>query len=442
MMKVFFKYTLFVFLGFMILISCNEEDCIKPIHKSSHESITNYEKRMEWFVNAKFGIMIHWGPVTLTGKDMSWSRYGYRIDMGSMPEWDPEKMTPAKEYDTLYKAFNPINFDADEWLELIKNSGAKYFVFTSKHHDGFCMFDTDYTNYKITSKESPYRKDICSMLSEAVHDKGIRLGWYYSPTDWYDPDYFTSTHSKYIEKMHGHISELMIEYGQVDLLWFDSGNPPHYWNSPELIRKIKAINSNVIMNNRSVYPRGDYITPEGHIPDFYIERPWEAVISISEYWSYKPGSLLLSAENCISMICLCAGRGGNLLLNITPGPDGSIEKRQQDILNKIGNFMNDYGDIIYNTKSGPYIFESNDLVSTYIDNTLNIMFLSDGIIEIKIPKPKNELLEYEAFNIDGFTFMENDSTYDIKIAGIDQMPGILSLKYKDVIDDSLLETEY
>lgn len=441
-MKLYLKYIFLVFLLLMILLSCSEEDCIKPIHESSHESITEYEKRMEWFVDAKFGIMIHWGPVTLTGKDMSWSRYGYRIDMGSMPEWDPDKMTPAEEYDTLYKAFNPVNFDADEWLGLIKNAGAKYFVFTSKHHDGFCMFDTDHTNYKITSNESPFGKDVCSLLSKAVHDKDIRLGWYYSPTDWYDPDYFTSTHSKYIEKMHGHISELMTNYGQVDLLWFDSGNPPHYWNSQELIQNIKSMNSNVIMNNRSVYPRGDYITPEGHIPEFYIERPWEAVISISEYWSYKPESLLLSEDECISMICLCSGRGGNLLLNITPGPDGSIEERQKDILGKIGHFMNEYGEIIYNTKPGPYSFESDELVSTYIDNKLNIMFLSDKNIQIKIPKPNNELLEYEFFNLTDFTFTENSYSYDISISGIKEVPGILRLKYKNIIDDLILETDY
>jgi alpha-L-fucosidase len=441
-MKNFFVFILFGI--FISLVSCKkEEDCVGPIYDSIHETAQEYKLRMKWFTDAKFGVMVHWGPVTLTGKDMSWSRYGFRKDQGKMPEWDPEKMTKAEVYDTLYKAFNPVNFDADRWMEIVSGAGAKYFVITTKHHDGFCMWDTKYSDYKITSKESPYGQDVCSQIAVAARKNDIRLGWYYSPTDWYDPDFFTPTHSKYIEKMHGHISELMRNYGVIDLWWFDSGSRGYFWNSSSLIDSIKAVLPNSIFNNRSVYEKGDYYTPEGFIEKFNNKRPWETVISISRYWSYHPDSELISADECIKMLCLCAGRGGNLLLNITPGPDGSIENRQKEILAQIGCFLNENGDKIYKTEAGPYVFQSDNFAATFSGKTLNIWVLDKSVNELIIPNISGNTLTNHSFkNLSGAEFSEGTGGFVFNFSEVLEIPGIISLEFSDEILNKTVNTAY
>ncbi|MFQ6097032.1 MAG: alpha-L-fucosidase, partial [Armatimonadota bacterium] len=152
---------------------------------------------MRWWRAAKFGLFVHWGPVSLTGKEIGWSRGGER--RGHRTQRNPSG-TPVEVYDSLYKRFNPVKFNAEEWVAIAKAAGMKYLVFTTKHHDGFCMFDTRLTDYKITN--SPFNRDVAAELAQACHEGGIRLGFYYSPADWHHPDYRTENHSRYIEYMH------------------------------------------------------------------------------------------------------------------------------------------------------------------------------------------------------------------------------------------------
>ena len=180
----------------------------------------------------KFGMFIHWGPVSLQGTEIGWSRGGERRGVGGTGE------VPLAVYDNLYKKFNPLKFDPKEWVEIAKSAGMNYMVLTTRHHDGFTMFDSKYTDYKITSPESPYRKDIVKQLSDACHAGGITWGIYYSQPDWHHPDYMTANHDNYLKYMHGQVEELLTNYGRTDMLFFDGlGGDAKRWDAENLLRK-------------------------------------------------------------------------------------------------------------------------------------------------------------------------------------------------------------
>ena len=183
----------------------------------------------------KFGLFVHWGPVSLEGTEIGWSRGGARRGTGGTGE------IPLDVYDNLYKKFNPVKFNADEWVRIAKAAGMRYLVFTSRHHDGFSKFDTKLTDYKITSPDSPYRKDIVKELADACHEGGPEVGLYYSQPDWHHPDYRTANHARYIEYMHGQVRELMTNYGRVDMLWFDGlGGTAKDWDAETLFKMIRT----------------------------------------------------------------------------------------------------------------------------------------------------------------------------------------------------------
>ena len=171
--------------------------------------------------------------------------------------------SPSRSTTTSYKEFNPTKFDADEWMTVAKDAGMRYFVFTTKHHDGFCNFDSKLTDYKITNPESPYGKDIVRQLADACHKAGLALGWYYSPPDWYDANYRNGDrHARYIEYMHGQVREILGNYGRVDIMWFDGlGGTAEDWDAPRLVRTIRQLQPHIVINNRCGLP-ADHDTPE------------------------------------------------------------------------------------------------------------------------------------------------------------------------------------
>lgn len=300
-----------------------------------------------WWQTARFGMFIHWGPVSLTGQEISWSRGGKRRGRtGHGP-------TPVEVYDNLYKKFNPIAFNADEWCKIAQDAGMKYLVFTTKHHDGFCMFDSEYTDYKITSPESPFRRDITRELADACHRAGLRFGMYYSPPDWHHPDYRTEHHARYVQYLHNQIRELLTKYGQVDVLWFDGlGGTAKDWDSENLFRMIRTLQPRILVNNRGGLS-GDFGTPEQRIGGFDREHPWESCITICRQWSWKPNDRMKSLNECVHTLVRTAGGDGNLLFNVGPMPDGRIEPRQVKRLQEIGEWLGKYGESIYGTRGGP-----------------------------------------------------------------------------------------
>jgi alpha-L-fucosidase len=297
----------------------------------------------------RFGLFIHWGPVSLKGVEIGWGRGGERRGRrGSGP-------VPVEVYDNLYKEFNPVKFDADEWVAIAKAAGMKYLVFTTKHHDGFCNFDSKLTDYKITSPLSPYRKDIVRQLADACRKGGLGLGFYYSQPDWHHPDYRAGDrHARYIDYLHGQIRELCANYGKVDILWFDGleGRAAD-WDALRLIGMIRTLQPAILINSRCNAPC-DFSTPEQRIGRFDRERPWESCITLGSQWAWKPDDALKSLAECVHTLVRCAGGDGNLLLNVGPMPTGEIEPRQVERLKEMGAWLGKHGESVYGTRGGPF----------------------------------------------------------------------------------------
>jgi len=310
---------------------------------------------VEWFTKARFGVFIHWGPSSLAKVPISWGRYGPRPGAGRQATGG----VPKEEYDSLYKIFNPVEFDADEWIKLVRKSGAKYLIFTTKHHDGFCMFDAKNTGYKITN--TPFGRDIAKELADACHKHGVKLFWYYSQPDWQHPDCLTENNERYRGYMYEHLEQLLTDYGKIDGIFFDHlGTQSADWDTPRLLKMIRTLQPGIIVNRRwgnnmpGVVDRGDYDNPEQEIGHFQIDRPWETCATMSTAWSWTGGERVKSFETNLRLLIQCAGSGGNLALNTGPQPDGNINPPEVDNYIKIGEWLNKYGETIYGTIGGPY----------------------------------------------------------------------------------------
>jgi len=326
----------------------------------------------------KFGLFIHWGPVSLKGTEIGWSRGGERRGRrGRGP-------IPVEVYDNLYKQFNPAKFDAEQWVQIAKDAGMRYMVFTTKHHDGFCNFDTKLTDYKITSPESPYQKDIVKQLADACHAGGIQWGIYYSPPDWHHPDYRTENHPKYIEYLHGQLRELLTGYGEVSMIFFDGlGGKPADWDAHKLVKMCRQLQPHVIINNRLGLPC-DNDTPEQRIGKMQTNRPWETCMTICRQWAWKPNDQLKSLKQCIQTLVRVVGGDGNLLLNVGPMPDGRIEPRQVERLAQMGQWLKKYGESIYDTRGGPFPTGPWG-VSTYRKDTIYVHILDPALESVALP---------------------------------------------------------
>jgi alpha-L-fucosidase len=311
---------------------------------------TGVEDHLQWWREARFGLFVHWGPVSLKGTEIGWSRAGERRGY----KWGPGKEVPVEVYDNLYKTFNPTGFDADQWVAMAKAAGMKYLVFTSRHHDGFSMFDTRADDYRITSPESPYRRDVVKALADACHRAGLRFGLYYSQPNWRHPDAFTGRHAAYLAYLKTQVRELLTNYGRIDILWFDGlGKSAADYDGEALNRLARELQPGIVINDRDGLPE-DFDTPEQEVGTFRLDRPWESCITIGNQWAWKPDDQLKTLRECLETLIRCAGGDGNLLLNVGPMPDGRVEPRQVQRLQEVGAWLRQYGESIYGTRGGPW----------------------------------------------------------------------------------------
>jgi alpha-L-fucosidase len=309
---------------------------------------------VEAWKDMRFGMFICWGPVSLTGLEIGWSRgvptWGMRpgVRGGKGP-------TPAAVYDSLYKKWKPDKFSAREWVKIAQETGARYLVFLIKHHDGFCLFDTKLTDYKSTGAESAWKVDVMKEIADACHESGMKLIVYYSQPDWHHPDFCGEHHEQYIAYLHGQIRELLTNYGRFDGLWFDGlGGTAKQWDAENLFKTARSIQPHLIINNRCGIA-GDYITPEQYVGRCQFDQPWESCITLGTQWSWKPDDKLKPCTDGIQMLVACAVGDGNLALNTNPMPDGRIEPRQVESFRKIGEWLQKYGESIYGTRGGPFV---------------------------------------------------------------------------------------
>ncbi|HVW77275.1 MAG TPA: alpha-L-fucosidase [Alloacidobacterium sp.] len=338
-------------------------------------------ERTAWYRDAKFGMFIHWGPYSLASVEASWPIMVPKA--GGISEAD---------YRALPKRFNPAKFDPDAFVDLARAAGQEYMVFTTKHHDGFCMFDSSYTDYKITN--TPYGKDIVKQLSDACGRRDMRLGFYYSPPDMHHPAFRDTTKLArenwngepdrpewplYLDYMQLQLTELLTQYGPCALIWFDGLHHQEKYQGQRFLDLIHKLQPPTLVNDRIGVP-GDYVTPEQFIPKAIpaknahfsatdqsvqkqlspgIPKPedfqlWETCMTINDTWAYNAHDHnYKSAQTLIRGLVEVASRGGNFLLNVGPQPDGVIQSEFQDRLRAIGDWMSVNGESIYGTTYGP-----------------------------------------------------------------------------------------
>jgi alpha-L-fucosidase len=264
----------------------------------------------------------------------------------------------------LYKQFNPTEFNADEWASIAKDAGMKYLVITTKHHDGFCLWPSKYTDYHIGN--SPFKRDVLKELSTACRKHGIDFGTYYSVCDWHHPDYPKGSPGgktdkpdpnldRYMQYLQNQTAELVTNYGPLSTMWFDVPREVHEPRGLPATQALRKLQPNIVINNRGyMEPSGDYDTPEQEVGGFDRDRPWETCMTICRQWAWKPKDKLKSKQQCIQTLLHTVGGDGNLLLNVGPMPDGRIEPRQVERLKEMGAWLKKYGDGVYGTRGGPF----------------------------------------------------------------------------------------
>lgn len=341
-------------------------------------------EKLDWFCDQKLGLMMHFGPYSELGFIESWALCDEdKIWSQKQIDWTDDIAEFKRQYYDLSKTFNPIRFDPDKWAELARNAGCRYFLFTMKHHDGFCMYDTAYTDYKITSPDCPFSKsknaDIAKALFDACRRKGLGVSAYFSKPDWHNEDFWedhgigrvTNRYPTYdttkdpekwdrfVRFLHAQVEEIADRYDP-DILWFDGGWIRAATNTDpkmeELIARIRKRHPAILSANRTVTGCcEDFITPEQTFPPQPLTVPWESCITIAEHFSFRFEQKYKSARRIIHSLVQIVARGGNLALNITPQPDGGISRQTVLRLSELGKWLGAMGEAIYSTRiCAPY----------------------------------------------------------------------------------------
>lgn len=360
-------------------------------------------KKLDDWADWKFGMLIHWGAYSEWGVVESWSicpedeGWTQRKPYG-IPYYDY-----VKKYEALPKTFNPVKFDPSKWAKAAADAGMKYVVFTTKHHDGFCMFDTKQTDYRVTAPDCPFstnpKANIAKEVFDAFRAEGLHAGAYFSKPDWhcqyywwdyfppkdrhvnYDVTKYPDRWNQFKQYTYNQIEELMTGYGNIDILWLDGG-----WvrarkqesgkaagitdaeTSDKIVRQDEDIDMGniaamarkhqpgLIVVDRDVHgPYENYRTPEQQIPDKPLDYPWETCMTMASSWSYVPNDHYKPVSKIIHMLVDIVAKGGNYLLNVGPGPDGQLHDEAYTTMAGIGAWMKINGDAIYGTRSvAPY----------------------------------------------------------------------------------------
>jgi alpha-L-fucosidase len=341
----------------------------------------------EWFVHDRFGMFIHWGLYALPARH----------------EWvkQNERMTD-EQYEKYFKHFDPDLYDPDCWAEAAAGAGMKYFVVTTKHHEGFCLWDSKVTDYKATN--TPYGRDLLHPMVDAFRSHGLRVGFYHSLIDWHHPQFIIDDlhalrdhpdrakmnvgrdQSKYAEYLHAQVRELLTEFGKVDVLWFDFSYPSREgwigkgrddWQSEKLYKMVRELAPHIILDDRLDLPEGwDIKTPEQYQPREWVtvngqRVVWEACQTFSGSWGYhRDEASWKSVDQLVQMLIDTVSKGGNLLLNVGPTGRGEFDARALDRLRGMGEWMKRHSRSIYGCTQAPAEFKTpQDCRLTYNPKT-------------------------------------------------------------------------
>lgn len=359
----------------------SEQDWVRPENPITLE-------RLEWFQDQKLALMMHWGPYSqlgvveswaLSDEDAEWSREGI--------DWETDGEEFKRQYFGLNKTFNPVRFQPEVWADLAEEGGFKYLIFTTKHHDGFCMWDTKTTAYRVTDEKTPFHThkyaDICSHLFDAFREKGLAIAAYFSKADWHTPYYWapdmerslTNTRrgptydpkqnpelwNQFVEFTHEQITELLTKYGRIDVLWLDAG-----WVNAgrigqdirlgEVVEKAREHQPWLLSADRTVGGAYEnYVTPEQTIPTTAMHVPWESCITMGTSFSFRYEDKYKPTRQIVKILLEVVAKGGNLALNVAPQPDGRLPEGAIERMKELGAWLKVYGESIYGTRiCAPY----------------------------------------------------------------------------------------
>ena len=341
----------------------------------NQETEAQREARIKWWTDARFGMFIHWGLYALPARH----------------EWVKQHEAITEEdYQKYFDHFNPDLYNPREWARLAKAAGMKYFVVTTKHHEGFCLWDTKYGDYKAT--KTPYGKDLIKPMVEAFRAEGLRVGFYHSLLDWHHPEYpvdkfhpmFNNLEfrkaaadrdvRKYAEYLHNQVRELLTQYGPIDCLFMDfsfpgeNGKGRNDWQSEKLLKMIRELQPQIIVDDRldllDVPGGWDYRTPEQFMPQEWLKVdgkrvPWETCQTFSGSWGYhRDEATWKSVRQLVVMLIEVVSKGGNLLLNVGPTARGTFDDRAKERLEGIGAWMEGHSRSIYGCTQAPDEFKT------------------------------------------------------------------------------------
>lgn len=411
---------------------------------------TTIQRRLEEWQDLKFGLLMHWGTYSQWGIVESWSICPEDLSWATgarKPGVADNYADYVKAYENLKTSFNPVKFDPEKWATAAKEAGMKYMVFTTKHHDGFCMFDSKYTDYKITDKNCPFsanpRSNIAKEIFAAFRKENFWIGAYFSKPDWHSDTYwwkqfpvsdrnanyaiqkYPQQWKKFTDYTHNQINELVSDYGKLDILWLDGGwvrkktdeeikaelfenyegsrwarNPQSQdIDMPRLVKEVRSKQPGLLVVDRAVPgQQQNYLTPEQHIPDEGLPYPWETCMTMATSWSYVPNDVYKPTEEIIKKLVDIVSKGGNYLLNIGPGPDGELDATAYQRLKDIGQWMKVNGEGIYGTRRFTVFGEGDKIRFTRSKDEKNrYIFLFDfpenKILLTRMPFAKNDKVQ-------------------------------------------------
>jgi alpha-L-fucosidase len=316
-----------------------------------------------WFDQARFGLFVHWDHASQQGLELSWPLVG---GVFALPAARP---VTVAQYHSSASTFDPTAWDPVALAQLARRAGMGYGVFTTKHHSGYAMWPSKLSDWSISA--SPYQGDLVGQFVDAFRSEGLRVGLYFSLSDWHHPDYpaFIEEHKpysfgsspprpdpetwrRYLDFMFGQITELLTGYGRIDLLWFDGGWERPDWRAEELVALIRTLQPDILINDR-LPGVGDYSTPEQFVPAEAPEGRWETCLTMNRSWGWNPDDTIYkSSRSMIHTLSETAAKGGNLLLNVSPRGDGSLPEQQVERLEAMGRWMASHGDAIRGTRPG------------------------------------------------------------------------------------------
>ncbi len=348
---------------------CFADDAFDPYTETKEE----YDKRVQWFRDAKFGVMLCWNPSSLIGQEIGWSRAKY----------GPEK------YDQLYKQFTGEKFNADEWVKLFEESGIRYSNYIPKHHDGFVMWDTETQDYNVMN--TPFGRDWVKELAEAHKGTKVRFGLYYSITDWWNPAYSNKAGAdltEYIKIMKKHLDELLTNYGPIGTVWWDGHWDPSWTHEMgrDMYAHVRRLQPETLHGNRidqmrrrradgpyctwtgSFYDApdavGDYQAREVDMGKFYMGKAWDSCYILNQQgWAWMPPANPRPLPELLGWLIECIGRDGNMLLGVGPRPDGTVHPLLAKRMLEMGDWLKLNGEAVYGTRGGPYL-PNQQVVST------------------------------------------------------------------------------